>query len=181
MKAQSVCSNIVNSFSDIPYYLKSAKNQTISMIGLAALKISAALWAIYEWCKVPFSKVERSTPHKFEYINKNSFEIRKELSSNISAQYPDKIAVIVERHFASKAPKINNPKFLAPQDITASKFQDELKKHFPSGQQDIAFFIDNAENKVLPLSDGDMKSIAEKYRNEDGFLYIYYTSPGERV
>lgn len=181
MQVRLVCSNIVSSFTNIPSYLVSATNQTIHMIGLAALKISAALMAFFERCKLPFSKAGPSVPHIFKFKQENSLEKRKEVSSGISRSYADRISVIVERHFASNAPTLDKAKFLSPQEITATKFKDEVKKHLSNRQQDIAFFIGNGENTVLPLHDGDMKTIAEKYRNEDGFLYIYYASPGERV
>ena len=181
MKVQSIFSNTASSLTSIPSHLVSAMNQTIHLIGLAALKISAALMAVFERCKRPFSKAGPSVPHTFKFKQENSLEARKEVSSGISKMYPDTVAVIVERHFASKAHTIDQTKYVVPQQIVVTKFKDELKKHFPPSQQNLAFFIDNGENAVLPLTDGEMKTIAENYRNADGFLYIYYTRPGERV
>jgi GABA(A) receptor-associated protein len=110
---------------------------------------------------------------KSQFKAEHSLEKRKEVADKIRAKYPDRIPVIVEKAPKSDAPDIDKKKFLVPQDITVSKFVYEIRKHMSKLNPEKAIFL--FVNDILPPSSELMSRIYEKYKDEDGFLYITYS------
>eukprot|EP01101_Sappina_pedata_P004244 TRINITY_DN1765_c0_g1_i1.p2 TRINITY_DN1765_c0_g1~~TRINITY_DN1765_c0_g1_i1.p2 ORF type:complete len:125 (-),score=60.71 TRINITY_DN1765_c0_g1_i1:154-528(-) len=103
----------------------------------------------------------------------HTFEKRKEVSSKIlSKYYPHRIPVIVEKAPGKDAPDIDKKKYLVPSDSTVGKFVSEIKKHMKiSSEKSIFLFVNNA----LPPNAVVMSQLYERYKDEDGFLYITYS------
>eukprot|EP01102_Stenamoeba_stenopodia_P001413 TRINITY_DN1121_c0_g1_i1.p1 TRINITY_DN1121_c0_g1~~TRINITY_DN1121_c0_g1_i1.p1 ORF type:complete len:118 (-),score=28.78 TRINITY_DN1121_c0_g1_i1:195-548(-) len=97
---------------------------------------------------------------------------RKLVSDRIRMRYPDRIPVIVEKAPKSDAPDIDKKKFLVPSDITIGRFVYEIRKHMKlSPEKAIFLFVNN----ILPPTSMSMAHIYERYKDEDGFLYITYS------
>jgi len=100
------------------------------------------------------------------------FEKRKEVADRIKAKYSDRIPVIVEKAPKSDVPDIDKKKYLVPADITVGKFVYEIRKHMKlSPEKAIFLFVNN----TIPPTAALMSQIYERYKNEDGFLYISYS------
>lgn len=100
------------------------------------------------------------------------FEKRREVADRIKAKYPDRIPVIVEKAPKSDAPDIDKKKYLVPSDITVGKFVYEIRKHMKlSPEKAIFLFVNN----TLPPTGALISTIYERYKDEDGFLYITYS------
>jgi GABA(A) receptor-associated protein len=99
-------------------------------------------------------------------------EKRKEVADRIKSKYPDRIPVIVEKAPKSDAPDIDKKKYLVPADITVGKFVFEIRKHMKlSPEKAIFLFVNN----TLPPTADLIANIYERYKDEDGFLYITYS------
>mmetsp|Transcript_137438 Transcript_137438/g.194488 ORF Transcript_137438/g.194488 Transcript_137438/m.194488 type:complete len:119 (+) Transcript_137438:91-447(+) len=104
----------------------------------------------------------------------NSFENRRDVSQKIRVQYPDRIPVIVERDPKARIPDIDKKKFLAPADITVAKFINEIRKHIKLGRQESLFVF--VANNVMPQPNSTMNQVYAQHADEDGFLYVVYSS-----
>jgi GABA(A) receptor-associated protein len=98
---------------------------------------------------------------------------RKEVADRIRAKYSDRIPVIVEKAPKSDVPDIDKKKYLVPGDITVGKFVYEIRKHMKLTAEKAIFVFVN--NDVLPPTAALMSQIYERYKDEDGFLYVTYS------
>ncbi|EGC36392.1 hypothetical protein DICPUDRAFT_77947 [Dictyostelium purpureum] len=108
------------------------------------------------------------------FKSETPFEKRKEISDRIKSKYADRIPVIVEKAPKSDAPDLDKKKYLVPNDITIGKFIYELRKNTASkvnAEKAIYLFINN----TIPPTAALMSQIYERYKDEDGFLYITYS------
>eukprot|EP01113_Clastostelium_recurvatum_P044283 TRINITY_DN745_c0_g1_i3.p1 TRINITY_DN745_c0_g1~~TRINITY_DN745_c0_g1_i3.p1 ORF type:complete len:123 (-),score=24.78 TRINITY_DN745_c0_g1_i3:118-486(-) len=97
---------------------------------------------------------------------------RKEVADRIKSKYSDRIPVIVEKAPKSDVPDIDKKKYLVPSDITVGKFVYEIRKHMKlSPEKAIFLFVNN----TIPPTAALMSQIYERYKDEDGFLYITYS------
>ncbi|KAI9140622.1 microtubial binding protein [Paraphysoderma sedebokerense] len=102
-----------------------------------------------------------------------SFESRLAESTKIRTTYPDRIPMIVERSLKAKQniPTIEKKKFLTPGDLTVSQFIYILRKRITlSPTESLFLFI----NSSIPPSSMLLTELYERYKNEDGFLYVEY-------
>nr|XP_010914718.1 autophagy-related protein 8i [Elaeis guineensis] len=108
-------------------------------------------------------------PFKEEF----SFEERLEESRDIVAKYPDRVPVIVERFARCDLPEMEKKKYLVPRDMSVGQFIHILSSrlHLSPGKA-LFVFVKN----TLPQTASLMDSMYESYKDEDGFLYICYSS-----
>ena len=111
---------------------------------------------------------------KFKYQKAKSLEERKAEFQNVNQSNPGKIAIICEKAPNSKIVDIEKSKFLISGDINLSQFSLLIRKRLKMGKEEALFFLVNG-NKSL-TGDDTMKDVYNKYKNEDGFLYIAYAS-----
>ena len=114
-------------------------------------------------------------PVVIAYLRDHPFLKRQAVSSNVLHQYPDKVPIIIGRGELKRTPPIDKCKFLAPKDISFSKFTIELRKYIQNiNPTDALFFF--LKNNTLPVPSMNMDAIYEKYKSNDGFLYINYST-----
>eukprot|EP00933_Yihiella_yeosuensis_P072852 TRINITY_DN81391_c0_g1_i1.p1 TRINITY_DN81391_c0_g1~~TRINITY_DN81391_c0_g1_i1.p1 ORF type:complete len:131 (+),score=22.41 TRINITY_DN81391_c0_g1_i1:89-481(+) len=110
------------------------------------------------------------------------FEKRRDEANRILAKYPDRIPVICERAQRSDIPKIEKKKFLVPGAMLCGEFKYIIHKHvshsasegsFPADQ---AIYLFVATNGTSPKTGTLMSEIYDQYKDEDGFLYLTYSS-----
>ncbi|KYQ91116.1 autophagy protein 8 [Tieghemostelium lacteum] len=101
------------------------------------------------------------------------FEKRKEVAERIRGKYQDRIPVIVEKAPRSDAPDIDKKKYLVPSDITVGKFVYEIRKHMNKVNAEKAIYL--FVNNTIPPTAALISQIYERYKDEDGFLYITYS------
>lgn len=104
----------------------------------------------------------------WEQKNKMTLEERKERSQSIMDKYQNRIPVICQT--SNDLPVLERKKYLVPDDLSLVNFNYVVRKRIKvSAETSIYFFIGN---KLLPSS-LTMYQIYNKYKDEDGFLYIY--------
>tara|TARA_B100000900_G_scaffold412071_1_gene433103 strand:- start:772 stop:1182 length:411 start_codon:yes stop_codon:yes gene_type:complete len=104
----------------------------------------------------------------WEQKNKMTLEERKERSQSIMDKYENRIPVICQT--SNDLPVLERKKYLVPDDLSLVNFNYVVRKRIKvSAETSIYFFIGN---KLLPSS-LTMYQIYNKYKDEDGFLYIY--------
>nr|CAD1821886.1 unnamed protein product [Ananas comosus var. bracteatus] len=108
-------------------------------------------------------------PFKEEF----TFEERLQESKDILAKYPDRVPVVVERFSRTDLPEMEKRKFLVPRDMSVGQFIHILRSrlHLPSGKALFIFIQD-----TLPQTASIMDSMYQQYKDEDGFLYMCYSS-----
>jgi GABA(A) receptor-associated protein len=109
--------------------------------------------------------------NKIEYKQKIPFEKRLLESTTIQKKYPDRIPIICE-NIGQQINTLLKKKYLVPNQITLGQFLIIIRKRLKLTQEQAIFcFIDN---KLHPISRmiGDLYN---KYKDDDGFLYILYS------
>ena len=111
---------------------------------------------------------------EFKYKKNNSLQKRKEDFKKASEGHPNKIPIICEKVPTSKVPDIDKSKYLINEEFTLTQFISTIRKRLNLEKEQALFFLVNG-NKSLTGEDS-MLVIYDKYKDEDGFLYIAYSS-----
>lgn len=108
-------------------------------------------------------------PFKEEF----TFDERLQESREIIAKYPDRVPVVVERFARCDLPVMEKKKYLVPRDMSVGQFIHILgvRLHLSPGKA-LFVFVKN----TLPQTASLMDSVYEEYKDEDGFLYMCYSS-----
>ncbi|XP_058076740.1 autophagy-related protein 8i [Magnolia sinica] len=102
-----------------------------------------------------------------------SLEERTEESRDIIAKYPDRVPVVVERYSRTDLPEMEKKKYLVPRDMSVGQFIHILSNRLRLTPGKALFvFVKN----TLPQTASLMESIYDSYKDEDGFLYMCYSS-----
>ena len=103
------------------------------------------------------------------FKNEHKFEKRVELCTRLRTQYPDRIPVIIDTN-DKKSIEINRKKYLTPVDISIAAFLNEIRKQAKIKPEEAIFLFFG--NGVLAPTAYTMSQAYDKYKDEDGFLYI---------
>ena len=91
----------------------------------------------------------------------------------ILLKHPDKIPIIVEKNDKCNFPEINKKKYLGPNDMPINQFVYIIRKRINLESSQSLFVMIN--NKLIP-NGKTLGEIYQEEKNEDGFLYMIYTS-----
>eukprot|EP01122_Echinamoeba_exundans_P006108 TRINITY_DN1656_c0_g1_i2.p1 TRINITY_DN1656_c0_g1~~TRINITY_DN1656_c0_g1_i2.p1 ORF type:complete len:119 (+),score=35.00 TRINITY_DN1656_c0_g1_i2:115-471(+) len=111
---------------------------------------------------------------KSQFKAEHPLEKRREGASRILERYPDRIPAIVEKA-RLEDPDLDQKKFLVPQDSEVAKFILQIRKHMKLNSAE-AIFIFVGDKHYQPIGTTMMSEVYEKHKDEDGFLYITYSS-----
>ena len=106
-------------------------------------------------------------------MSDSDFNIRLNESKRIMNKYPDRIPVIVNKSDRSNIQDIDKKKYLVPRDMYIGQFTYIIRKNIKLNDSDALFVTIN--NNLVPTNI-TMSEIHKKDHNEDGFLYIVYSS-----
>ena len=106
------------------------------------------------------------------YKSDFDYHKRKNESSRIIAKYPDRIPVICERG-NDKIVDIDKKKYLVPSDLTLGQFIYVIRKRIKLDSNQALFVTING---ILEGSSTVISNLYETHKDDDGFLYILYTS-----
>jgi|UniRef100_A0A6C0GZC3 GABA(A) receptor-associated protein len=109
------------------------------------------------------------------FKEKLTFEQRLNESINIRNRFYGRIPVIVEvaLNASRDLPIIDKSKFLVPGDLTLGQFIFIIRRRLVLPSEKALFVF---VNNNLPLTSDLMREIYGNYRDNDGFLYLNYTS-----
>jgi len=102
-----------------------------------------------------------------------TFEERTVESQKIMAKYPERYPVIVEKTSSCKLRTINKNKFLVCKDMTMSQFVFLIRKRIQLDQSQSLFVL---VNNQVASGNTPMGKIYNDHKDEDGFVYMVYTS-----
>ncbi|XP_019163380.1 PREDICTED: autophagy-related protein 8i [Ipomoea nil] len=102
-----------------------------------------------------------------------SLEERLQESQDMIAKYPDRLPVVVERYSKTDLSEMEKKKYLVPRDMSIGQFIHILsgRLHLAPGKA-LFVFVEN----TLPQTSAVMDSVYESFKDEDGFLYMCYSS-----
>ncbi len=103
----------------------------------------------------------------------HNLDTRINESKKIIFKYPGRIPVIVEKSNSCELPDISKKKYLVPTDLTMSQFIYIIRKRIEIDASKSLFIMVN--DHLVP-SAKSMGIIYEDDKDEDGFLYMTYTS-----
>ena len=111
--------------------------------------------------------------HKVEFTKKE----RLNNSSKLIEQNKDQIPVICEKDKNSKMKALVKTKYLIKREITVDKFIGTIRKKLQLESTEALFLLANCKNNKYAIVGTDaMGNIYDKYKDEDGFLYIIYSN-----
>ena len=109
------------------------------------------------------------------YQQRYTFQQRSEESKRIMEKYPNRLPIIVEKssQCGEDIPNIDKNKYLVPEDLTIGQFLYVIRKRIrlPSTK---ALYIMTASG-TMPPSSQHIKSLYEKYKDPDEFMYLQYS------
>tara|TARA_B110001450_G_scaffold256745_1_gene288461 strand:+ start:79 stop:453 length:375 start_codon:yes stop_codon:yes gene_type:complete len=111
-----------------------------------------------------------------EYITKfknSDFNNRKEQALEIIKKYPERCPIIVFNDINSNLTEFKVHKFLVPKDLTVSQFIHTIRNR---NNIDPKFALFAFINDTIPSSSQRIGCIYKKYKDEDYYLYIKFTS-----
>lgn len=108
------------------------------------------------------------------YKEKFSHDKRLEQSLSITSKFPDKLPLIVEKMKNVKSSIVDIPKnkFLIPNDLVVSQMMCIIRKYLELSPAESIYLF---SNDVLLNSTDTLNSVYQKYKDADGFLYVFYT------
>jgi len=110
---------------------------------------------------------------KGDFKKQNTLEKRKNESQTIVKKYPGRIPIIVERYQDCELPDIDKIKYLVPKDMTISQFMFIMRKRIKLESSQSLFVT---VNSILVSTSSTIFEIYDDNKDEDGFLYVVYTS-----
>lgn len=108
-----------------------------------------------------------------EFKKLSTFEKRKNESNRIINKHPERVPVVVCKNYGDNLPTIDKQKFLVPKDMSIGQFMYVIRKRIKL-EADQALFV--LVNNSLQTSTKIMEEIYQDCKDEDGFLYIIYSS-----
>ena len=113
---------------------------------------------------------------QFDFKIKNpDLNRRREDYNNLKLRYPDKIPLICEKDPQSNINSIDKTKYLIPGDLAVAQFSSMIRKKLEIEKEKAFFLLINGKHSIT--GDTLMSELYDKYKdNEDGFLYISYSS-----
>lgn len=106
------------------------------------------------------------------------FQDRKDMTTKMLSKYSNKVPVYVSK--GTKSNNIDNfgsKKFLADKDMTVCAFINSVKNSLKVNSNTALYLMVN--DKEMMVLSVNMGIVYEKYKSDDGFLYITYY--GENV
>lgn len=110
------------------------------------------------------------------FKEQHSYDDRVEEARRIIMKYPDRIPVIVQKHTSGNTdslPNLQKTKFLVPDHITYGQFLYIIRTRIHLQPEKALFLF---VNNKLPSASSGMRSIYEQNKDEDNFLYCFYSS-----
>uniref|UniRef100_A0A6C0EJS8 Autophagy-related protein n=1 Tax=viral metagenome TaxID=1070528 RepID=A0A6C0EJS8_9ZZZZ len=110
--------------------------------------------------------------YTFKNIN---FNERLSESIRIKKKYPGKVPIIISKHIVSKLPHINKSKYLISEDLSTKQLLFIIKKQIKvKSETELSIYV----NGLIPSASLSILELYDKYKNNDGFLYITYREEG---
>lgn len=110
------------------------------------------------------------------YKLEHPLEKRKKDSQLIRSKYPDRIPIIVEVAEGlgnQDLGPLDREKYLVPADLTVAQFLYIIRKKIKLNPEEALFIFVNG--MMVPTA-SDFSSLYDKHKDDDGFLYLNYST-----
>lgn len=111
--------------------------------------------------------------NRMGYKEEVQFDDRCHEANKVKNKCGDRIPLIIERANGTKCALLTKRKFLVPEDLNARQLLCVIRKQLKL-QHDIALYI--YVGNTLPKMSDTMGMIYNQHKDEDGFLYIKYST-----
>ena len=112
---------------------------------------------------------------KFLFKHHYPLEKRMQWSQEASMKYSNKLPLIVEKdHKCQGLDDLSNPKFLMPRTFMISEVQMIVRRKLNIKKEQGLFMMVN-DGKEMIKANESLEGVYDKYKDQDGFLYILYT------
>uniref|UniRef100_A0A914DN69 Autophagy-related protein n=1 Tax=Acrobeloides nanus TaxID=290746 RepID=A0A914DN69_9BILA len=116
-----------------------------------------------------------SNGQRLPYKQRIKFCCRRSEYFTIHQKYSDKIALIVEKFKSEKRlPDLVRCQFVVPRNTTVGQLQHIIRQKIGDNRNMPVYIL--VANKELPSLTTTMASLHERFHDEDGFLYIAFSS-----
>ena len=111
---------------------------------------------------------------EFKFKQIKTLEQRKLISHNLLDKNPDKVPIILEKDPTNKILEFQKTKFLSERKYTVSEFTQRIRSEMKLPEEEALFL--SVKGKYSISGQKLMENVYNTYKDEDGFLYIMYTS-----
>jgi GABA(A) receptor-associated protein len=111
---------------------------------------------------------------EFNYKKALNLEERKAEFEKVLASANGKIPIIFEKDPRSKMEELGKTKFLINPDMNVTQFEGLIRKRVKLDKECALFFIVNGKHAIVGTQ--LFSEIYQKFKDEDGFLYIAYSN-----
>uniref|UniRef100_A0A5S6R0X5 Uncharacterized protein n=1 Tax=Trichuris muris TaxID=70415 RepID=A0A5S6R0X5_TRIMR len=116
-----------------------------------------------------------SASFTISYKASKSLAKRREETALVKSRFPNKLPVVIERHYKETVlPAIEKNKFLVPKEATMIQLLAVLRNRLNLRHGHTFYFLING--RTLVTSNETIMNVYEKHVDDDGFLYLTYTS-----
>ncbi len=107
-------------------------------------------------------------------MNKHSMEVRQQETGRILQKYPDRVPVFCQPNSNKKGlPVIDKNKFLVPKTNTLAQFTYIIRDRIKIKPEQAIFLTINEQYIASMMT---FAELYDKFKSDDGFLYIYYSA-----
>ena len=110
----------------------------------------------------------------FNYKKALNLEERKAEFEKVLLSSNGKIPLIIERDPRSKIEDLGKSKFLVSPDMNVTQFEALIRKKLKIEKECALFFVVNGKHAIVGTQ--LFSEIYQKFKEEDGFLYIAYSN-----
>ena len=111
---------------------------------------------------------------EFKYKLTKDKETRKKESQSLREKYPDYLPIVLEKDPTCRLKELKKTKYLLQKKYTVNQFLQEIREKVEM-QEGEALFL-QAKLKYALSAEKTIEEIYNSYKDEDGLLYIMYSS-----
>ena len=111
---------------------------------------------------------------EFKYKKALNLEKRIEEFNKVKSSTNDKIPIICEKDPKSDIIEMEKTKFLVNPEMNVSQFETLIRRKLKLNKESALFFVVNGKHAIIGTQ--LFSEIYEKFKDEDGFLYIAYAN-----
>ena len=108
-----------------------------------------------------------------EFKKLNDFDKRKGESEHIIRKHPERIPIVVCKNCGDDLPDIDKQKYLVPKEMSIGQFMYVIRKRIKLDASQALFIM---VNNTLQPSNKVIDEIYKSCKDDDGYLYIVYSS-----
>ena len=112
---------------------------------------------------------------EFKYKLEEDENTRKKISEELLSKYPNKVPIILEKDPSCKIEELKKKKYLLLKKSTVNEFLINLRKKIVLTEGREALFL-QAKGKFSIAGEKVIGDIYKSFKDNDGFLYIMYTT-----